>query len=96
MTTTDNTPKLRKVTYLGVPARVGMIKLSNGRSLSETHWDGNAVGQPVEHPAGTVVFKILSGDFRQGTGVVHEQIVLDPAAASGADTVRTLLIGAWS
>jgi hypothetical protein len=95
MTTTDNTPKLRKVTYLGVPARVGMTKLSQGRSLSETHWDADAVGQPVEHPAGTVVFKILSGDFRQGTGRIwQEEATME--SDGDVDQLRSALIRVWS
>lgn len=95
--TTTQTPKLRTVTYLGVPARVGMTKLPRGRNLSETHWDGDAVGQPVEHLAGTVVFKILSGDFRKGTGVVHATVTLAPSCteADHADT-RAMLIERWS
>jgi len=76
------------VTFLGVPARVGETKLGK-RRVYEVHWDAKAVGQPIEHPAGTVHFRVLSGDATKGTLVVHNEAFTDEA---NADEMRRLMV----
>jgi hypothetical protein len=87
--TTTTTPKLRSVTFLGVPARVGETKLG-ARRVYEIHWDAKAVGQPIEHPAGTVHFRVLNnGDERKGTLRMFNEAVTDEA---NADEMRRLMV----
>lgn len=79
--TTATAPKLRQGTHLGVPTLTGTTRIVHARrayNLHEIHWLAKATGQPVEYEAGTIVFRVCTGDFMRGTGVVHETVVITP------------------
>jgi hypothetical protein len=59
----------RKVTYLGVPAKVTEIRQAgaNGEREIRIEWLGDAIGQPIEHPAGTVTSKTVTGNALKDT-----------------------------
>jgi len=59
----------RKVTYLGVPAKVTEIRKAgaNGEREIRIEWLAKAVGQPIEWAAGTVTSRVITGNALRGT-----------------------------
>lgn len=77
--------KFRNLTYLGARARHAEISLPRRQRITVTWWQDAAVGQAVEHAAGTAVVQRVSGDGRirpgaDGALTVHAQQVI-PAAS---------------
>lgn len=67
--------KVRKVQYLGAKAEVWTVKTggANSERVQYIHWLDKAVGQPVEHPAGTVEALTMVGTGHD-TAVVAKSI----------------------
>jgi len=53
----------KHLSYSGVPARLVEYRLTKGavRHVDVLTWDARAVGQEVEHEAGTVVVTLVDG-----------------------------------
>ena len=86
---TNATP--RKATWLGVPGETWSLPAAGpqGYRVHVMHWLGDAIGQPIEHPAGTYDIRVLSGTHRDGNLVVHAQyLTTDPEQA--ATTIAAL------
>lgn len=63
--TTPQRVTAEDVTYLGARARVVVVREDgrpNGERAVVTLWRDKAVGQKVEHPAGTITYKRIVGD----------------------------------
>ena len=68
------TTKPKTVTYLGVPATTFDVKKSRNAKITAgvKTWHAKAVGQPVEHEAGTVTLRVVDGDMRKGGTILHD------------------------
>jgi hypothetical protein len=73
METTDiKTSRPRAGTHLGVPTTSHTVTRKGRRGrVNITTWHARAVGQSIEHPAGTVEARHTTGDFMKGTGITH-------------------------
>lgn len=72
--------RVQQVTFLSVPATVTKYNKDLTRNGSLTEWLADAVGQPVEHPAGTVVAHLLHGKGYK-TRVLDTFVTADRASA---------------
>jgi hypothetical protein len=72
----------RKMTAMGVPQERTEYRLVKGatRRVNVTHWLAKAVGQDVEHEAGTVVLLLQVGQNLKTKNLA--KVVLAPADAT--------------
>lgn len=81
-------------TWLGVPATVFYIKKTK-HARTEAFiqlWHAKAVGQKVEHEAGTIVVQVTTGDLRKG-GTMHHRSThqdMDEAVATAKAVLANL------
>lgn len=64
-----NVARLRYLTYLSVPALSWEVRERGaaGKRTVYVMWLGQAIGQDVEHEAGTVTAQTIAGEARHGT-----------------------------
>jgi hypothetical protein len=76
----------RQVTYMGQRAEVTVIARNKsaartGERVVAIRWIDDAIGQPVEHPAGTTIAQHVRGDGRGPNYVMFDSCVTeDPMA----------------
>jgi hypothetical protein len=72
----------KTLTYLGARAAIRTLRRAGKAGTTAErvvvfHWLDRAVGQPVEHPAGTFELRWLKGDGRKGETAVLREATTD-------------------
>ena len=67
--------KYLSTSYLGQKAFRREVRKAGpqGERVILTHWVDAAIGQPIEHPAGTTTLRRITGTERRGTLVILEE-----------------------
>lgn len=77
--------KPEHVTYLGVPANVWEYRTARDprcERVIAVEWLATAVGQRVEHPAGTIALRHVTGDGRRPDFQLHAETTVQSVEAA--------------